>query len=106
MLDFLVSFLGGGVGAALIGFLGKDWLSLRIKDAIEQESAIRLEAFAIKRDACIDALNIVDSTLSNKTWTDENGNVHPVTKQRVYIEKARECYSKLVSCNISIFTIL
>ena len=31
-------------------------MSLRIKDAIEQESAIRWEAFTIKREACIEAL--------------------------------------------------
>jgi hypothetical protein len=95
VVDFLVSFLGGGAGAALIGFLAKDWLSLRIKDAIESESAIRRDAFTIKRDACIDALNVIDGALSNQTWTNESGQVFPVTTQSVSIEKARECYSKL-----------
>lgn len=95
IIDFIVSLLGGGVGVAIVGFLSKDWLSLRIKDAIEQESAIRWEAFTIKREACIEALNVVDSTLSNQTWTDETGTVLPATKQPVHIEKARECHSKL-----------
>jgi hypothetical protein len=94
LLDFLSSFLGAGLAAALLGFLGKEWLAVRIKDAIEREAALRRSIFEIKRDACLEALSIVDASFSHRKW-EQDGTALPVQQQPVDIAKARSCYSKL-----------
>lgn len=99
VFDFLVGFLGAGAGAALVGFLGKDWLALRLKTAIEEETFRKRSAFEIKRAACLEALTVVDAVLSNQQWSVAGTTTPKVAKQQVDIAAARRAYSQLaLSC--------
>ena len=89
LVDFITSFLGGSVATAVIGFLGRDWLALRIKTAIERETNIRNSIFELKRSACLDALDVVDSVFSQRDWGQD------VDKQSVSIKDARRAHNQL-----------
>ena len=91
---FLASFLGGGVGATVINFFLRDWLAQRLKAVIEEEYRTREAASKIKRDACLEALAVVDASLSNQSWT-QDGKPLPVHVQPLDIAKARDCYNRL-----------
>lgn len=92
--DFLASFLGAGIGTSLLGFVLKDWLAVRIKKDIDQEAMIYRSMFELKREACLDALAVVDSTFSHRPWT-QNGLPVPTVKQPVNIAQARAAYNQL-----------
>ena len=94
LADFVVSFLGAGAGAALLGFLGRDWLAVRIRNAVESEAFVRRQAFELKRSACLDALDVVDAAFSHRAWT-QAGSPIPIIKQPLEIAKARRCYNQL-----------
>ncbi len=93
-MEFLVSFFGSGVGAALVGFLGKDWLAARLKAEIEKEMISRRSAYELKVEACLEALSVVDAHFSNIEWDTPEGKLKP-EPQMLGIEEARRCYNKL-----------
>ena len=95
MIDFLISFFGAGAGAALLGFLARDWFAVRIKNAIEKEAYIQRSAHELKRQACLDALDVVDAAMSQLEWKDDKGNVLPVAKQELNIDSARGAFNQL-----------
>ncbi len=96
--SFLASFLGGGIGAIVLTFvltfLFRDWLAQRLKAAIEEEFRTREAASKIKREACLEALAVVDAFLSNQSWT-QDGKPLPVHVQPIDIAMARDCYNRL-----------
>ena len=92
--DFVASFFGAGLGATLLGFLLRDWLAVRIKDSLDREALIHRSLFELKREACLDALSVVDATFSHQPWTQDGLNV-PVVPQRLSMAMARACYNKL-----------
>ena len=99
MIEFALSFLGGGRGVAVIGYLGREWLSVRLKASIEREQKIGFAAFEIKRAACLEALQVVDAFMSQLDWQHGGTNME-VERQNLSIEKARDCYNKLaLSCD-------
>jgi len=101
MTDFALSFLGGGLGVAIVGFLGREWFSARLKASIEKEQKIGFAAFEIKRAACLEALQIGDAFMSQLEWKHDGGDLD-VERQSLSIEKARDCYNKLaLSCDSS-----
>ena len=90
-MDFLLAFLGSGVGAVLVGILGKEWLAVRLAAEIQKEVAIQKAAFEVKIGACLDALSVVDAYFSTLDW---KGTLQPEV-QELSTQKARECYNKL-----------
>lgn len=92
--QFLGSFLGGGVAVSLLAFLGREWFVVRLKDAIEREALVRRTVFEIKRDACLEALAVIDAAFSQRGWS-EDGKPLKVLKQPLEISKARACHNKL-----------
>ena len=92
--DFLLISLSSGAGTALIAFLAKDWLAVRIKSAIDREAYIGRAAFDLKRSACLDALQIVDAVFSQFAW-EEDGKKLKNTKQELSIAVARMAYNQL-----------
>ena len=96
--QFIGALIGGGSAVAVIAFLGKEWFLLRLKDAIEGEALIRKSVFEIKRDACLEALSIVDAAFSQREWI-QDGATLEVRTQNLDISKARACHNKLaLSC--------
>ncbi len=93
-LLFLASFLGGGVGAAVINFFLRDWLAQRLKAVIEEEFRTREAASKIKREACLEALTVVDAHFANLSWEQDDKPL-PVHVQPIDIAKARDCYNRL-----------
>lgn len=94
MYDFIVGFVGGGVGAAIIGFLARDWFAVRLKASIDKEALIQRAAFELKRSACLGALSVVDAAFSQREWKDGE-KVVDVAKQPLEIEAARRAYNEL-----------
>lgn len=94
LIDFLAGFLGAGVGAALIGFLARDWLAVRLKAAIEKEALVQRAAFDLKRSACLDALAVVDAAFSQRDWK-QGATAVKVAKQPLDIAAARRAYNQL-----------
>lgn len=90
-MEFLLAFLGSGAGAILIGFLGKEWLAVRLAAEIQKDLAIQKAAFELKLAACLEALSIVDAYFSTLDW---KGTPQPEA-QELSTPKARECYNKL-----------
>jgi hypothetical protein len=119
---FLNVLLSTSVSAGII-FLAKTYLSQRIKSSIENEYALKLESYKtdlklsidkemalfanniaqeektkehkwiIKRDACLQALDLADAALSNATWDTIDSS--QVVKQEIDTIKVRECFNKL-----------
>ena len=99
MIEFFSGFLGAGIGASLIGFLAKNWLSLRIKTAIENETFTQRSAFEIKRSACLDALAVVDAAYSQTEWIQDEKKID-IAKQPLAISDARKAYNQLaITCS-------
>lgn len=94
IIDFLVSFFGAGAGAAVLGFFARDWIALRIKAAIESEAFVQRSIFELKREACLEALAVVDAALSQREWK-QGDKILPVAKQPLDISAARRAYNKL-----------
>jgi hypothetical protein len=101
------------VTTSAAAWLIKLWLSERLKTAIQHEYNQRLEQFKadlrnseavrqarweIKRQACLEALRVVDTFFSHQNWT---GLSKPTeTQGSIDVAKARECYNALaLSCN-------
>src|SRR5437762_1162165 len=101
------------VTTSAAAWLMKLWLSERLKSAIQHEYNQRLEQFKadlrnsetvrqarweIKRQACLEALRVVDTFFSHQNW---QGVEEPTEQQgTIDVVKARECYNALaLSCN-------
>jgi hypothetical protein len=109
------------LAAALI-FLTKNLISQRIKNAIEHEYSIKLERhkselihgqeafksslkesetvkqarWELKRQACLEALDVVDALFANVQWNMVSPEIQPVPN----IGTIRKCYNALaLSCN-------
>lgn len=93
--DFMFSFFGAGVGTALVGFLGKDWLAVRLKASIDEEFKTKAAAFEIKRQACVDALSVVDAHYAQTDWKKEGVPLRIEKQDAPQIAKARECFNRL-----------
>ncbi len=92
--DFLLISISSAAGTALIAFLAKDWLAVRIKSAIEREAHIGRAAFDLKLSACLDALQIVDAVFSQLEWKEADKNLKNI-KQELSIAAARRAYNQL-----------
>lgn len=95
LAQILGSFLGGGLALSLLAFFGREWIVLRLKDAIEREALVRRTVFEIKRDACLEALGVIDAAFSQREWKLKDGTPLKTLKQRLDISKARACHNKL-----------
>lgn len=101
------------VTTSAAAWLIKLWLSERLKTAIQLEYNQKLEQFKadlrnsetvsqarweIKRQACLEALRVVDTFFSHQSW---QGVSKPAeTQGSIDVAKARECYNALaLSCN-------
>lgn len=93
-MDFVLSFVSSGIGAALVAFLGKDWLAARLRAEIEKDLMSQRARFDLKLAACLEALSVVDARFSNVKWIQDGAEV-PVVSQALSIEKARNSYNKL-----------
>lgn len=90
-MDFLLTFLASSTGAVLVGYLGKEWLAVRLAAEIQKELAVQKAAFDLKLSACLEALSVVDAFFSTLDWSEST----PPEAQELSTSKARECYSKL-----------
>lgn len=90
-MEFLLAFLGSGAGAVLAGFLGKEWLAVRLAAEVQKDLAKQKAAFDVKLSACLEALSVIDAFFSTLDW---NGAPKPEA-QELSTPKARECYNKL-----------
>ena len=94
LIQLLTSVFGGGAGIAAAAYLGRGWFESRLRRAMEHEALVKRSAFEIKRDACLEALAIIDAAFSQRDWH-QQGNALKVIKQPLDISKARGCHSKL-----------
>ncbi|MBT4821830.1 MAG: hypothetical protein HOJ57_41955 [Lentisphaerae bacterium] len=122
MTEFVAAALGGSVtviaGGAL-AWLGRTWIAERLTQSIRHEYAKDLEAakvalaeqsdvqhtrWTMKRDACLQAMRVLDGLWSNRAWVglDSNGDpLGPDTLERQAapdIAEVREC------CNVLALT--
>jgi hypothetical protein len=120
--------IGAGAGAG-ITFLLRTYFNEKIKNSVKHEYDIRLESYKselknaidkdlesykskikelesknldkweIKRDACLKALNLADSALSNMDW---DGDMKTgIVKNEIDTIEVRECYNQLAcSCDL------
>lgn len=97
-MDILEVIISSGIISTLVVLSMQTFLTERIKASIKIELDKKYEIWNIKREACLEALKIADSTLSNMTWSniskEENNKIR---KQESDTIKARECYSKLAT---------
>lgn len=93
--EFLASLLGSGAGIAAVALLGRDWLAARLKAAVEEGVRRKQIAYDLKREACLEALDVVDAARSQMDWRDSNDKPIPVQKQPVSIVAARRSYNRL-----------
>ena len=91
--SLLASFLGAAIPFVLI-FLFRHWLAPRLKAIIEEEFGTREAALKIKREACLEALAVVDAHFANLSWK-QDGKPQPVHKQPIDIAKARDIHNRL-----------
>lgn len=120
--------IGAGAGAG-ITFLLRTYFNEKIKNSIKHEYDVRLESYKselktsldkdlesyksqikelesknldkweIKREACLNALNLADSAMSNMDWDGEMKD--NVVKNEIDTIKVRECYNQLAcSCDL------
>ncbi len=121
-------FIGAGAGAG-ITLLLRTYFNEKIKNSIKHEYDIRLESYKselknaidkdlesykskikelesknldrwdIKRDACLMALNLADSALSNMDW---DGDMEEgIVKSKIDTITVRDCYNQLAcSCDL------
>lgn len=120
-------FISAGAGAG-IAFLLRTYFNEKIKNSVKHEYDIRLESYKselknavdkdlesykskikelesknldkweIKREACLKALNLADSALSNKEWLEDIK--QRVVKNEIDTITVRECYNQLAcSCD-------
>lgn len=94
MNGFLSNFLSSSLALAVIAFLGREWISARLRIALEKEQKTVLAAAEIKRQACLEALQVADAALANLKWQCHGKNL-TVDWQLLNIDKARDCYNKL-----------
>ena len=107
--DMLAGGVTGAVVSALLSFLLHRWLAVRLKAAIDHEYSQKLERFRdqlqdtarirqarweIKREACLQALAVVDSVYTNFAWTVDGTPVN-IARERVDIAAARAAMNKL-----------
>jgi hypothetical protein len=99
--------------SSLAVWLFKQWVAERLKASIQHEfneklerlrlelrnsEAVRQARWEIKRQACLDALRVVDTYFSHQTWEGIPQAAEP--QGAIDVAKARECYNALaLSCN-------
>jgi hypothetical protein len=99
--------------SSLAVWLFKQWIAERLKASIQHEFNEKLERFRvelrnsesvrqarweIKRQACLDALRVVDTYFSHQSWDGIPKAAEP--QGNIDVAKARECYNALaLSCN-------
>lgn len=72
-------------------------MALFVNDLKEQEK-IKDEKWLIKRDACLEALDLADAALSNMDW--DHVDAAKIVKQEIDTVKVRACFNKLAcSCD-------
>jgi hypothetical protein len=108
------AILTGGISGMLVTFLLNSWLAVRLKAEIESDYARKMDEFRsnlknderirdnrwdLKRQACLDALTLVDAVFSNFDWK-QSGTPVRVVKQPVDTAKARDVMNRLaLACN-------
>lgn len=122
------TFIGAGAGAG-ITFLLRNYFNEIIKNSVKYEYDVRLESYKselknavdkdlesykseikelesknldkwqLKREACLKALNLADSALSNMVW---EGNIESgFVKSEINTIQVRDCYNQLAcSCDL------
>ena len=101
LMQYILNFLVGGVGAVIIIFLFKNWITARVKQSIVHEYDKKLERlkadiqsdllkrqeiWLLKRNACLKALNLANAVLSNYQYP--NIKKEDITPQFETIENA------------------
>ena len=129
LLNLLWNILISAGAGAGITFLLRTYFNEKIKNSVKHEYDVRLESYKselknsidkdletyksqikelesknldkweIKREACLKALNLADSALSNMDW---DGNVNNgIVKSEIDTIAVRECYNQLAcSCDL------
>ncbi len=107
-MDELLSIISGGVTGALVVWLAREWISVRLKDSIKHEYNTKLEQFKeelknqqriseskwqLKYEACMQALELSDALLSNMDFSGIAEGV--MVKEEVKTEDVRDCINKL-----------
>lgn len=85
------SLFTSSVGGAVAGCILNHYLPLKFKAEIDHQSHTRRAAYEIKREACLNALSVVDAHLSHLTFD----GIKPVT-QGFSIAEARRAHSHLM----------
>jgi hypothetical protein len=131
ILNFLWNtFIGAGAGAG-ITFLLRTYFNEKIKNSIKHEYNIRIETYKselknaidkdfesyksnikelesknldkweLKREACLRALNIADSAMSNLEWESDIDMRKGIVKSEIDTITARICYNQLAcTCDL------
>lgn len=128
-LNIIVDILVGSCAGAGISLLLRTYFNEKIKNSVKHEYDIRLESYkselknsvdkdlevyksqireleqktsdkwTLKREACLKALNLSDSALSNMDWNDKNAD--KIVKSKIDTVEVRECYNQLAcSCDL------
>jgi len=96
------------VSSLITGLINKFWFLPTINKSLKQfesdlkkQEYLQQEKWKIKRDACLEALEITDAVFSNAFFKDEiklpSGELIKVKSYPIDIPKARACYNKLAT---------
>lgn len=104
IFDIGIRVLFGTGMVGLILWLFKRYINHKFDKAFEKYNVENqraeennLSKWKLKREACLDALSVVDGSFSNTDW--ENHKSKDSDKQEFSTTKARECYNKLaITC--------
>lgn len=94
IMTFLASLVGSSIALGAVALLGREWITGWLHSRIEEQAELRRSRYEIKRQACLEALSVIDAVLSHSRFT-QDGRLLDVQRQPVDIAKARECNNKL-----------
>lgn len=107
-MEYILNLLAGGLGAGIVVFLLKNWITERIKQSVAHEYDKKLErlkadiqsdlqkrqeAWMLKRDAYLKTLNLANAVLSNYLYP--NVKKEDIAPQYESIANARSCFNEL-----------
>ncbi|MEJ2611368.1 MAG: hypothetical protein P8179_15120 [Candidatus Thiodiazotropha sp.] len=93
----------GLIGTILTASVTSGIVTALVSWFIKVRERDELRRWEIKREACLDALRIIDARFSDYDWKDSNGNPIKIDKgEKISTGEIRSCFNKLVlSCEES-----
>lgn len=93
-VSLIAATVGGAVATGVVGLVINHYLGSKVKSAIDHDSHLRKTAHEQKREACLNALTVVDACFSHKKWTSQGGEFKPIP-QSYSIADVRRAHGQL-----------